>query len=897
MSLTSNTRLTALGQRLKTLWIGLGLALLVLGGTLAFDLFYSYQDEGERERDHLVLQAAIVNANLSRQLDAASAALDAIRAELPLATAPASLWAKVNAHLQTMVSVSTGIRTLLVVNAEGDVEASNQAPLIGQNFRSTTRYETLRRGSDPTKLHVLAPFKTPLGNYTTGVGKVRLDPTGRFDGYVMAIVSPDYFNALLNSTLYAPDMRVSLIHGEGRIVFRVPDPEAVTGKDLGSDATSYFAQHMQSGHPVDVYAGVTAATGEARLAVFQSIRPASAPADLPLVITPSRTLAAVYGAWRKEAFIKTGLFALIVLLSTLGLAGYQRRWRRHEEQLMAEEDVRRIAHEALQAREAELADTQRIAQVGSWHWDARSDATIASPEMCRIFGRPTIPPFAEQNGEMFPEQSWLKLQKARQEAIHSGAGYDLEIPALRADGSHFWVTSRSEVVRDADAKLIGLRGMVQDITERKQSESIAKSERFIRTITDAMPGLVAYFDRELRCRFANKSYLAWYSKSSEDMMGTPLVELLGASLFAINEPYIRGALAGEEQHFERYLTRRDGSVGHVLANYIPDADEHGGIAGFILLVTDIKALRLAEAEVQLAANVVENTVEGIMVTDADGTILSVNPAFSVITGYPAQEAVGQTPRLLRSNHHDPEFHAAVWRQITELGQWKGEIWNRRKCGEVFIVWQTITRIGGKGKESIRYISVFHDITDTWRMNESNRHLAFHDALTGLPNRALLLERLERQIAMTERQPRCLGVLFLDLDRFKFVNDTLGHAIGDDLLIEVARKLQGLVRLADTVARLGGDEFVVMLDNPANQDEVVHIANRIITVINEPMEFGGQVANVGTSIGIAIFPADGSSASESLKSADNAMYQAKHAGRNTYRLFAPETVVDAECDGV
>ena len=225
-----------------------------------------------------------------------------------------------------------------------------------------------------------------------------------------------------------------------------------------------------------------------------------------------------------------------------------------------------------------------------------------------------------------------------------------------------------------------------------------------------------------------------------------------------------------------------------------------------------------------------------MVTDTHGVIQSVNPAFTEITGYPAQEAIGQTPRLLRSNHHTPEFHAGVWQKISATGLWQGDIWNRRKNGEIFLAWQTITRITGSGGEADRYVSVFHDSTDTWHKNESIRHLAFHDALTSLPNRSLLMERLERQISLQARDPRCLAVLFLDLDRFKAVNDTLGHAVGDDLLVAVSQKLQALVRQSDTVARLGGDEFVVMLDNPANREEVAQIANRIIAVINEPMAF-------------------------------------------------------------
>ena len=438
-----------------------------------------------------------------------------------------------------------------------------------------------------------------------------------------------------------------------------------------------------------------------------------------------------------------------------------------------------------------------------------------------------------------------------------------------------------------------------DITERKLVEmrlqnamketeaanrSLAQSERFIRAITDAMPSLVAYWDHKLHCRFANQAYLDWWGISALELQKTSLQKLMGASLFSVNEPVIRAALAGEEQQFERYLTKPDGSVGHVLAQYVPDREASGQVVGFIIIVNDIKAHKLAEAELKLAANVYKNAAEGIMVTDGNGIIVSVNPAFSQITGYPAEEAVGQSPRLLRSDRHDQAFHASVWQKIQSEGRWQGEIWNRRKDGGVFLEWQTITRIAASNEADTRYVSVFHDITDSWQINEDNRLLAFHDALTKLPNRALLMERLNRRILSAEREPRTIAVMFLDLDRFKAVNDTLGHAVGDELLIAVAGKLQSLVRHSDTVARLGGDEFVIKLDNPANQDEVRHIADRVIAVINEPIEIGERTVHVGASVGIAIFPGDGGTAAELLKRADAALYVAKRAGKNRYQFF-------------
>lgn len=876
-------------------WLVLASALFGLGVLLSADLYGDRVDASWKEQQRLVSLASALNVNIGEQLRASSHMLETLTLDAPSLLQAQDGVARLNKRMELLTQSVIGIRSLLLVDANGVVVSSNSPELMGLNLLNSERYTTIRSGSDPAMLYVSPPFTTPLGTYTVSLGKVLLNAQGQFDGYLLAILSPDYFGVLMKSLLYSPDMRLSVVHGDGKVIYSTQSSLDVRNVDLSTAADSVFNRHTSSGQPGSFTIDKATLTGDVRFYALHSIFPVAVQADKALVVAVSREASAVFANWRKSAIHSAVLFAIITLTVCLGFLAYARR-RLAYRQLVTEKEQEKtqanariaqtathlaVAHQQLRSRETELADAQRLAKIGSWSWHADTDVIDASPEMCQIFGREHIPRFADQVDHMFPHDAWLQLQQARQTVLQTRQGYDLELPALRADGSHIWVNSRSEPLINDDGVVIGLRGMVQDITERKQAESIAKSERFIRTITDAMPGLVAYFDRNLRCCFANKAYLDWYQMSAEAMMGTALMELLGESLFAVNQPHIEAVLAGQSQQFERFLTKRDGSLGHVLANYIPDTDEYGQVGGFILLVSDIKALRLAEADRQVAASVFENTVEAIMVTDDHGVILSVNPAFTEITGYPAHEAVGQTPRLLRSNRHDEVFHEDVWRQIKDKGQWKGEEWNRRKNGEEFLKWQTITRVGAKDQATVRYISVFHDITEAWQKHERNRHLAFHDALTDLPNRALLLERLERCITLNERKAEGLALMFLDLDRFKVVNDTLGHAVGDALLKTVAVKLQALVRQADTVARLGGDEFVVMLVNPANQDEVEHIAKRIIAAFNEPMQLGTAVAQVGTSIGIAMYPDNGTSAAELLKNADAAMYQAKQNGRNSF----------------
>lgn len=425
----------------------------------------------------------------------------------------------------------------------------------------------------------------------------------------------------------------------------------------------------------------------------------------------------------------------------------------------------------------------------------------------------------------------------------------------------------------------------------KQAESVAKicteREQFIRTIVDNVPNMIGYWDRDLRCRYANNAYREWFGKSPEEIVGITFRDLAGEHLFALNQPHIHRVLAGEPQRFERTLNKANGQVGHIIGHYIPDFDADGTVKGFAIQSSEVTPLKETEAKLELAACVFENTLDGVLITDANGIILSVNPAFTEITGYTAEEAIGCNPRMLQSNQHDQAFYSSMWTQITMKGRWNGEIWNRRKNGAIYLERMTISMVRDMDGKPIRYVSVFSDITAFWRKDEHIKHLAFHDALTDLPNRTLLMDRINQRLINSNREPCELALMFIDLDGFKLVNDQFGHNVGDDLLKEVAKRLLVLVRESDTVARVGGDEFIVVLNNPKEKDEIAYIANRVVSSINEPMEILGEVLHVGASVGIAIFPTDASTSADLIKNADTAMYAAKESGRNKIHFFSPE----------
>jgi|GEM_PF-514857 len=296
-------------------------------------------------------------------------------------------------------------------------------------------------------------------------------------------------------------------------------------------------------------------------------------------------------------------------------------------------------------------------------------------------------------------------------------------------------------------------------------------------------------------------------------------------------------------------------------------------------------LQSANQELELAASVFHNTQEGVLVTDASGQILSVNPAFSLITGYSSREALGQRPSLLKSDRHGIDFYDGMWMSLLQSGVWQGEIWNRKKCGEAYLEWLTINRIDGPDGKPLRYVSVFRDITELRSNEEQVRHLAYHDALTGLPNRALFLDRFGHALALAQREDSRLAVVFMDLDGFKAVNDTFGHEVGDELLQEVARRIrQTLRRDTDTVARLGGDEFVLLIEGISSAETVAQLAEEIIASVRQPITLRGHSVKVGASLGLALFPEDGSDVKTLMQQADTAMYAAKAAGKNTYRFF-------------
>lgn len=303
------------------------------------------------------------------------------------------------------------------------------------------------------------------------------------------------------------------------------------------------------------------------------------------------------------------------------------------------------------------------------------------------------------------------------------------------------------------------------------------------------------------------------------------------------------------------------------------------------VVRDITERKKAIEELHLAYKVIENTAEGVFITDAEQNIQSVNPAFTSITGYSEEEVLGKNPKILSSGRQGPEFYEQMWRSINETGQWQGEIWDRRKNGEVYPEWLNISVIKDGNGEVANYVAVLSDITAIKQAEERLQYLAHHDLLTDLPNRLLFQDRLQQALAQARREGGMLGVLFLDLDRFKLINDTLGHNFGDLLLKAVAERLAGCLRLSDTFARQGGDEFIAVLGSLSHARDAGKVAKKLLEALSTPFTLEGREIFLSASIGISLYPVDGEDVDTLVKHADAAMYRAKEQGKNTYKFYS------------
>ncbi|MFH1034601.1 MAG: EAL domain-containing protein [Pseudomonadota bacterium] len=461
---------------------------------------------------------------------------------------------------------------------------------------------------------------------------------------------------------------------------------------------------------------------------------------------------------------------------------------------------------------------------------------------------------------------------------------------LHKDGGQRLFSMSGSPNLDARGRVIGMVGMLKDVSKRAAAEKALRKSQASLARAQQMAHLGNWeLDLDSGEMTCSDEVFHIYG-ISEPQTPVRLASFM-QSVHQDDRRLVRAQLdlapsLEHPQGLEHRIVLPDGQtrVVYQLAELV--RDDQGRPRNLVGAVQDITERKRSEEHMHLLARIFENTVEGILVTDAAGVIGMVNRAFSTITGYGAEEAIGQTPRLLSSRRQGPEFFQQMWASLLEQGYWQGEIWNRRKNGEAYPEWLAITAIADPQGNTAHYVGVFHDITEIKRSEEQISFQAYHDALTGLPNRLLFKDRLNMALAHAHRQKDGLALLFLDLDNFKNINDSLGHAMGDMLLQAVSSRLVRWVRDEDTVARLGGDEFIMLLVGTHTPDYAVQVASRILETMAEPFKVHNQEFYITASIGITIYPHDASDAESLVANADTAMYRAKADGRNNYKLFTP-----------
>lgn len=505
------------------------------------------------------------------------------------------------------------------------------------------------------------------------------------------------------------------------------------------------------------------------------------------------------------------------------------------------------------------------------------------------------------------DREWAPLFCKQHTEVEESFVFEYRMTA--ADGRVVWLRDSVQVRTRADGTRV-LSGVFLDITERKaQEQALARAVRareerdaqklqrnaqfaaIFNSITDA----AVFADLERRMTLLNPAALALFGYSEEELLGqrTQMLyasaadyELQGQRRFNVDAPQTRTPVS------EIHYRRKDGSLfwGETLG--LPVMDPKGEVIGFLGLIRDVTARRAAEAQMARLTNALEQSAEAVCITDRQGRIEYVNQAYQTMTGYRREEVMGRSSAILKSGRQDADFYRGMWGKLSRGEVFEGVLVNRRKDGGLYHEEKTITPIRNAEGEVDYFVSTSKDITARMETEEQLHYLAHHDVLTNLPNRALFMDRLEHALTQRPHGHQLMALLFLDLDRFKVINDTLGHDVGDRLLQELAQRLRNCVREGDTVARLGGDEFGIILEGLNEGADAATVAHNIIDALTTPFEDQGNTLFVTISIGISLAPTDAKDAQGLLKNADIAMYRAKERGRNNYQFYASEMGANA-----
>ena len=776
---------------------------------------------------------------------------------------------ELHALMKSQLESAPEVSVLHVTNALGNHIYSSLDTVPRVNIAD--RYHFTRHRDDAAAGLVISP---PLVSRTTGKWTLILTrrinfEDGSFAGIVNVILDLEYFQQFYRTLNLGTHGLVALYDKELHLAARYPPSEKDMGKKLSSlNVRLYIEKGIKHG----VYHSKSPLDGVERLHGFQQV------GDFPLIVIAGIAEDDYLAEWRRH----TWQYGIGLVILSMVVAGIVLRQRRAEEALSkSEESLRTIAEYTY-----------------DWeYWQGPAhEMLFVSPSCERISGYTQAEFIAEPDllyRIIHPDDRHLMESHVHDIAYEDEGSLDFRI--VRRDGETHWIAHGCRAVYGLDGQFLGRRASNRDITERKQIETALRDSEARLTTAQHIAHIGNWELNHVNNRlWWSEEFFRIFEIDSNQFDAS--YDAFRAVIHpddrdAVNRAYLDSLENKAPYEIEHRLLFPDGRVKYVHERCETWFDQNGKALRSIGTVQDITERKQAEVALRIAATAFE-AQEGMFITDAARVILRVNRAFSDITGYTAEEAVGQTQQLLNSGRHDAAFFAAMTDSIQRSGAWQGEIWNRRKNGEVYPEWFTISAVKGNDGIVTHYVATLTDITARKVAEDEIKQLAFYDTLTRLPNRRLLLDRLRQALATSARTGRHGALLFIDLDNFKTLNDTLGHDIGDLLLQQVALRLVSCVRDGDTVARLGGDEFVVMLEdlseNPkeaATQTKTT--GEKILATLNLTYLLAAHDYHGTPSIGATQFCGHQNSVEELLKQTDLAMYQSKEAGRNTLRFFDPD----------
>lgn len=728
-------------------------------------------------------------------------------------------------------------------------------------------YQRLRDGADV--LAISDPIRSHVSGRQIVVFARRLNgPDGEFAGVIAVGTRPD---TLLGAGLPVRNSNqeiLTLMSDQGVVLSRSRDHEQFLGKRIDDNALKI----MRSDHAV--YA-VRASPTDGRLRAH-ALRKVS---GMPLYVAVGDTFDGVEAqlAPRRQALlISSGAVATLLLLLLWQAWGYTQRRTRQ---------VRELA-----ALKTQLELAQDVAGVGSWVWDIAGERMHASRQVYALIGVAPgqLSPDFESFMAFAPEDERAGILDAFRTLLKSGR-CDHVHHVRRPNGElRLFMQSASVTERDADGWARTVIGTCRDITDERQAQArLEARERRLDAIIGSLAEGVVVRDRDGGITLANDAAARLAGVPRESLLGqrpeSAIWEMLdehGNALPPELYPSMVSMSTGTQIDHQLYGIRTPGQrpTWISVSTRLLAASDNGDGDAVVASLADVTRLREAERENRLAAAVFTHVSQPIVITDGDARILRINRAFTEAFGYSVEEAVGNSTGILRSMRHDDAFYEAMWRQLNGEGYWRGEIWNRHKNGEPVPFLSSITRINEPVSRETRYVAVYADLHDQKAAENALRWQADHDPLTGLPNRRLLTDRMQTALALAKRKNASVAVVFIDLDRFKPVNDDYGHLAGDFLLQIVADRMRGVLRASDSLARVGGDEFIAVLGEVSSMSGVRRALSGLLGAVAEPVAWEGANLQVSCSIGVAFWPDDGEDVTALIEAADAAMYQAKTAGR-------------------